>query len=378
MPHLSGFEVMEQLKHIVPASTFLPILVLTADITKEAKLKSLDAGASDFLTKPFDLIEVGLRIKNMLHASYLHQQVQNQNLILEAKVNERTHELSKTNMELKAAMEKDEESNRLKTAILNNITHEIRTPLNGILGFGQLLLDGNQVPEENELYLSLLSKSSDRLLDTITNFLDISLLNSGSQEIFKVEFYPEDTIIEAIRKFYNICREKNINLLPQIPSGNNSIKINTDKQLLYKILYQLIDNAVKFTNQGKISVGYNRVGQECHFFVKDSGIGISEVSKKSVFGSFNQENNANTRGHEGSGLGLSKAKGFVELLGGKIWLVSEKGNGSTFYFSIPSKQLIVPENDRINSDSAYTIASKQTILIAEDDMLNFRNYSAPN
>lgn len=185
MPHLSGFEVMEQLKHIVPASTFLPILVLTADITKEAKLTSLDAGASDFLTKPFDLIEVGLRIKNMLHASYLHQQVQNQNLILEVKVNERTHELSKTNMELKAAMEKDEESNRLKTAILNNITHEIRTPLNGILGFGQLLLDGNQVPEENELYLSLLSKSSDRLLDTITNFLDISLLNSGSQDILK-------------------------------------------------------------------------------------------------------------------------------------------------------------------------------------------------
>ncbi len=97
MSHLSDFEVMEQLKQFVPDHTFLPILILTADITKEAKLKSLDAGAIDFLTKPFDMIEVGLRIKNMIHAAYLQQKVQNQNQILEVKVKDRTLELEKTN-----------------------------------------------------------------------------------------------------------------------------------------------------------------------------------------------------------------------------------------------------------------------------------------
>ncbi|MFZ4799876.1 MAG: response regulator, partial [Bacteroidia bacterium] len=124
MPHFSGYEVMEQLKLIVTADTFLPIIVLTADATNEAKLKSLRLGASDFLTKPFDLVEVGLRIKNILFASYFHQQLQNQNEILDVKVKERTLELENKNIELQLAKEKAEESVRLKTAFLNNISHE--------------------------------------------------------------------------------------------------------------------------------------------------------------------------------------------------------------------------------------------------------------
>ena len=122
MPNLTGFEVMMQLKGLVPENAYLPILVLTADITPESKQKALACGASDFLTKPFDLIEVDLRIKNLLRASYLHQQLGNQNQILEEKVNARTKELEKTNIDLRVAKEKAEQSDKLKSEIINQMS----------------------------------------------------------------------------------------------------------------------------------------------------------------------------------------------------------------------------------------------------------------
>ncbi len=371
MPYLSGFEVMELLKLNVPANTYLPILILTADVTSEAKQRALSVGATDFLTKPFDLVEVGLRIKNILYTSFLHQQLLNQNQILETKVKERTRELEKMNIELIAAKEKAESSNRLKTSFLNNISHEIRTPLNGILGFGQILSEGDFLPEEKEVYLTMLNNSSDRLIDTVTNFLDISLLNSGSQDVFKREINPEDPIITVLRKFEESCLAKNISLTTYLPPNDHSIVMLTDSDLLYKILYQLIDNAVKFTKEGTITVGYEKHENEFHYFVKDSGIGITEEVSKSIFGQFIQEDSTDTRRYEGSGLGLSVAKGFVELLGGTIWLDSEKGKGSTFYFSLPGIQQTTLKSIQSNINTSNTLTSKLTLLVAEDNEINF-------
>jgi len=371
MPYLSGFEVMELLKLNVPANTYLPILILTADVTSEAKQRALSVGATDFLTKPFDLVEVGLRIKNILYTSFLHQQLLNQNQILETKVKERTRELEKMNIELIAAKEKAEISNRLKTSFLNNISHEIRTPLNGILGFGQILSEGDFLPEEKEVYLTMLNNSSDRLIDTVTNFLDISLLNSGSQDVFKREINPEDPIITVLRKFEESCLAKNISLTTYLPPNDHSVVILTDSDLLYKILYQLIDNAVKFTKEGTITVGYEKHENEFHYFVKDSGIGITEEVSKSIFGQFIQEDSTDTRRYEGSGLGLSVAKGFVELLGGTIWLDSEKGKGSTFYFSLPGIQQTTLKSIQSNINTSNTLTSKLTLLVAEDNEINF-------
>ena len=160
MPHLTGFEVMEQLKSFLGENTFLPILILTADITKESKIKALSGGASDFLTKPFDLLEVGLRIRNLLFSSYLQQQLVDQNRLLDEKVSERTRELMLRNIELNLAKDKAEASDRLKTSFINNISHEIRTPLNGILGFGQILADHDLEEEEKNRYLFILNESS--------------------------------------------------------------------------------------------------------------------------------------------------------------------------------------------------------------------------
>ena len=181
MPYLTGFQVILQLKDIIPADTYFPILVLTADITAEAKQKALSGGASDFLTKPFDLIEVDIRIKNLLNTRYLHQQLENQNQILEEKVKERTKELEKTNIELIAAKEQAEEMNRLKSNFLANMSHELRTPLIGINGFADFLRQDLEDPELKSMAENIYI-SGNRLSETLNLILDLSNLESEKME----------------------------------------------------------------------------------------------------------------------------------------------------------------------------------------------------
>jgi signal transduction histidine kinase len=368
MPYMSGFEVMEKLNKLIPTDTFLPILVLTADITTEAKIRALSGGASDFLTKPFDLIEVGLRIKNLLYTSYLQQQLQNQNKILDEKVKKRTSELEQKNIELNSAKEKAEASDKLKTSFINNISHEIRTPLNGILGFGQILTDPDLRAEEKNEYLAILNESSYRLINTVSNFMDISMISSGNQEVNKKDFNPEYVITAIAEQFSTLCDEKKLKLLLDVPSAEKEARIFSDKELLLKILRHLMDNAVKFTSHGSITLGYKINDKDFTFFVKDTGKGISEEGKQTIFSNFMQEDNSYTRGYEGCGLGLSIATGIIELLGGTIWLDSEKEKGSTFYFKLPIQQITY--NTEIIQRKDKTEGVK-TILVAEDDEINF-------
>lgn len=238
--------------------------------------------------------------------------------------------------ELIKAKENAEASDRLKTAFMNNVSHEVRTPLNGILGFGQILADPDLPSEEKEKYYRMLNNSCERLLNTVNNFMDIALLTSGNQKISKKEIVLENMIDEVAGKFREACRAKQLTFILKKPQPIYDYKVNTDGELFGKILHQLIDNAIKFTSHGQVTIGYEKKENEFHFFVKDSGIGISEESKKRIFGNFHQEDNADTRQYQGTGIGLSIAKGLIELLGGNIWLESEKGKGSTFHFTLPS------------------------------------------
>ncbi len=369
MPHLTGFEVMEQLKSILGENSFLPILVLTADITNEAKIKALSGGASDFLTKPFDLLEVGLRIKNLLFSSFLQQQLVDQNRLLDEKVNERTRELLLKNVELNLAKEKAEASDRLKTSFINNISHEIRTPLNGILGFGQILADHDLEEEEKNRYLYILNESSERLINTVTNFLEISMITSGNQEFEKKEFLPETIISDVAKHFQPACDNKKLNLIIEQSADLQDTLIYSDRELLFKIFRHLMDNALKFTAAGSIVIGCKRRGNDLVFSVQDTGKGITDVGKNVIFNSFSQEDNSYTRGYEGCGLGLTISKGLVELLGGSIWVESAVEVGSTFFFTIPiqgGENISKAEVFQSENDSEI-----KTILVAEDDEINF-------
>lgn len=337
MPYLNGFQVMEQLKEIMPENTYFPILILTADITVESKQRALSNGATDFLTKPFDLIEVKLRIKNLLETRNLHQQLKNQNQLLDIKVKEKTLELENTIAELKIAKTKAEASDRLKTCFMNNISHEIRTPLNGILGFADFIIQPNVTMEEKEEFLDLLNQSGKRLINTVTDYMDISLIVSGNLVPNPKPINILSLLTHIYRDFQDLCTKKNLEFTLQIPVSTENIFINTDESMLQKSISHLVNNAIKFTSKGSITMGFEIKENEVAIVVKDTGVGISDEAKECIFDSFRQENVSNTRGYEGSGLGLAIAKGMLHLLGGDIYLESTKNMGTAVFLTIPNK-----------------------------------------
>ncbi|MEI8048348.1 MAG: response regulator [Bacteroidota bacterium] len=366
MPFLSGFDVMEQLKSLVPANTLLPILVLTADVTHESKQRALREGASDFLTKPFDLVEVGLRIKNLLFTSYLLQLLGNQKDILEEKVKKRTSELQKTNVALMIARDKAEASDRLKTAFMNNISHEIRTPLNGILGFAPMVLDPVYSAKDKQEFLEVLQISGKRLIQTVSDFMDISLIASGNIEVRHDHFTVSEILSVLESQYLHDFANKNLQFTVEIPSMLGLLVLNSDRLLLNKILRHLLDNALKFTQKGSVLLSVSHTGQSLTFGIKDTGIGISEKVIPSIFDHFTQEDTSNTRNYEGSGLGLSITKGLAELLGGSISAESVKGEGSTFLFAIPHI-LSEPWAEKAETISPISMTEQKPVVLIVDD-----------
>ncbi len=230
---------------------------------------------------------------------------------------------------------KAEASNQLKTAFMNNISHEIRTPLNGIIGFGEIIANEQLTLDEKNKFLTVVQESSERLIQTIDDYIDISLLVTGNQEMIVRNFMIADLIEEVIEEFTELAYLKHLVVSAAIPEELKYQTISSDYDLIHKIFTHLVGNAIKFTEKGSISVGFNRENDDLVFYVKDSGIGIAEHAQNIVFDSFMQEDLTSTRLYEGSGLGLSIVKGIVKLLGGDITLSSTKGIGTIFYFSIP-------------------------------------------
>ncbi len=368
MPFFSGFDIMQMIKKTLPENEYLPILVLTADISEDTKRKALAGGATDFLFKPFELVEVTLRINNLLYAKYMFQQIQKQNQELEEKVKDRTRELENLNSELNAAYLKVQASDQFKTIFINNISHEIRTPLNGILGFSQILAENDIAQEDKDVYSRKIFESGNRLIKTITSYIDISNLVAGAQTVVVNELRPAALVYQVSDEYMSLSREKNIPIAIEIPE-DQSAKLLSDSEIVRKVLGHLLDNALKFTEQGEIKIGYVHVDSMIRFFVKDTGIGIAEENMESVFESFAQEDEGSSRAFEGSGLGLTISKKFTELLAGKIWIESEKNHGTTVYFEIPG---LIAERAKVDStEESVEKRQRYTILVVEDDTLNF-------
>lgn len=337
MPYVSGFDIMKTLKDFIPDNTYLPILVLTADITEETKQRALAEGAKDFLAKPFDLIEVSLRIENLLFTRHLYLQLQNQNQILEEKVKERTFQLEKTNQDLIIAKEKAEESTRLTRAFLVNINHEIRTPMNGIMGFAGLIKSGEVSIENQQKYLNIINKSSVRLLHTIEDIIDISMVDAGIEKV-SIEEVNMNEQLKDIYEFFKPEADKKglkLSLTHTLLEQDNIIK--TDQLKMYSVLSNLVKNAIKFTEKGSIEFGCYLIENSLKTFIKDTGIGIPLDRQPFVFDRFVQADIEDKAVHEGSGLGLSIAKSYVEMLGGQLEFESEEGIGSLFTIIISLK-----------------------------------------
>lgn len=240
--------------------------------------------------------------------------------------------------ELIAAKEKAEESNRLKTAFLANISHEIRTPINGVCGFAELLREEIQ-NETHKEYIDIITKSANRLLNTVNDIVDVAKIETGQQEVY-IELFDLNNLLKEVYTIHNKHSKIDVRILLE---KNKTLMINSDKIKIYQIVNNLIVNSLKFTPKGTIQLGYFLNNGEVTIFVKDTGIGIEEKYHKKIFDRFVQVESGYSRKFEGTGLGLSIVKHFVDLLGGKIWLESELGKGSCFYVSLPD---ILEENSK--------------------------------
>ncbi|MBN1926298.1 MAG: response regulator [Prolixibacteraceae bacterium] len=275
-------------------------------------------------------------------------------------------------IELIAAKEKAEESDHLKTAFLHNISHEIRTPLNAIVGFSAILSDPSLPLEKHKKYSEIIVKSSDHLLSIISDIINISTIEAGQEKLSLVNTNINSKFKLLYEQFSPRAKEKNISFRYNITLSDSESITLLDETKILQILTNLLVNAFKFTQQGDVSFGYHLKENYLEFYVEDTGIGIPPELHESVFERFRQVETTATRHYGGSGLGLSISKAYVEMLGGKIWLNSEIGKGSVFYFTVPYKK----ENQELKADTQIineiTENNKpKTLLIAEDEEYNF-------
>lgn len=276
--------------------------------------------------------------------------------------------------ELLLSKNKAEESDKLKTAFLSNLSHEIRTPLNAIIGFSSLLTDSDLSQSEKRNLSDVLYKNSNDLLKLIENLIEISEIEAGQLSIKKSECNVNKLIEELKATFSSEDKKgKSVKLNVRREIKADDFTILTDPLRLKQVLNNLISNAAKFTDNGFIEFGYAfKDERTLMFYVIDTGIGIDPEKQKSIFSPFRQADDSNTRRFGGMGLGLAISKHIVEKLGGKIWLTSIPGSGSTFYFTIPYIPIRFKFDPEPKEKTTTTYDWKnKTILVADDIDSNY-------
>lgn len=276
--------------------------------------------------------------------------------------------IQKINEELNKAKLKAEESDKLKSAFLANMSHEIRTPMNGILGFADLLNDPDLSVEEQEKYIGVIKECGDRMVKIIDNIIDISKIDAGQIDL-NIEPTNVNELINSLFDFFlPEVENKGLKLKCSKDLSNSDSVLRTDKIKLAQILTNLIKNAIKFTDKGQIKFGYKYTSEVLEFFIKDTGRGIRAENLEVIFERFRKEETSELNTIEGSGLGLSISKAYVEALDGKIWLNSTEGKGSEFFFTIPFKPL---KRKKLEHEAARQVLDNKPkgskILIVEDD-----------
>ncbi len=299
-----------------------------------------------------------------------HQKVNEMNAELE-KLN---NHLSKTNEALSEARQQAVESDKLKSAFLANMSHEIRTPLNAIIGFASLMHDPVLNKEEREEYFDIITANSNQLLRVIDDILDLSKIEAGQLKVFVEAFSVKDMLVQLVDSY----TESNANRLVDIRLAsfvsNNNLTIKSDPVRFRQIFNNLLSNAIKFTREGFIEVGYHFDSPgEITFYVKDTGTGIAWQEQKNIFTRFWKGELHGEKFFSGVGLGLAICKKLSETLGGRIWLDSEPGVGTTFYIAFQDYLVKKKDLSRTSSPEALDITGAltgRTIAIAEDEVSN--------
>jgi PAS domain S-box-containing protein len=283
-------------------------------------------------------------------------------------------QLKEKEEEIKKAKEKAEASDKLKSEFLANMSHEIRTPMNGIMGFIKLLKREGAADDMWEHYVDIIYQSSNQLLRIINDIVDYSKIQAGHYEIDQDEIFL-DKFIMNIRDMFNEEKvtygKNNLEIHARTTGKDTELSVFSDERKLKQILSNLMENALKFTNEGYIEIGCLPKESSVEFYVKDTGLGIAKDKHEIIFEKFRQADGTSTRNYGGTGLGLAITKKLAELLGGEIHVDSSPGEGSTFSISFPFQ---VKENKDIDSFSFKTTNynwKNKKILIVEDDYTSY-------
>ncbi len=296
------------------------------------------------------------------------EKIERQNIELKSSLKK----IEEINNELEFARIKAEESDRLKSAFLANMSHEIRTPMNGILGFTDLLSTPGLTDDQIHRYVKILKQSGKRLINTINDLVDISKIEAGQMTLNYSYIDLNNVLTELYDFFKPEAEQKKLNLILEKSIPERGFFIETDKGKLEAIITNLIKNSIKFTEHGKIIIGYSTDVNKIELFVKDTGIGIPTNKQKVIFDRFTQVELDYTKEYEGSGLGLAITKAYVDLLGGKISLQSIVNCGTSFFVSLPCISCTAQaENKQDKTDFQHeNILKTLNLCIVEDDFVS--------
>ena len=331
----------------------MPVIMLTANNRTQDKVRGFAAGAADYVTKPFDLIELRARLRAVLATQRLQR------------------DLTEANHRLEAARGTAEEGARAKLEFLANMSHEIRTPMNGVIAMTGLLLQTELSTDQRDL-VETIRTSGESLVTIINDILHVSKIQSGKLELESRPLNLRACVEDSLEVLATRAGEKGLDLICHV-NGHLATEVLGDGTRLRQILVNLIGNAVKFTASGEIFVhvrpapppeGGTSLQSWLEFSVRDTGIGIPSDRLARLFHSFSQADSSIAREYGGTGLGLAISKGLVDLMGGRMWVESAEGAGSTFHFTLPLPPV---------SGGALTPASQvqpglegQRVLIVED------------
>jgi signal transduction histidine kinase len=311
--------------------------------------------------------------KSILVTEELRQQNE-EFLSLNEELSESNLRIQKINDDLTLSKEKAEESDRLKSAFLQNMSHEVRTPLNAITGFSMILTEPDQPSDRIQKFADIISSSSNKLMEIITDVIEISQIQSKLIYIGKSDFCFLKLVTDIVQEFKPIIEKKELELTFSLNILNKEWFVSADKIKLYKILKHLLDNAVKFTGNGQIKLELNIFSERIEFIVSDTGIGISKDMQQKIFEPFRQIETGICRNYGGNGLGLSIVKAYTEMLGGEITLQSEPNIGTKIKVSLPV--IRIPIRKETVKDKRQAGSSLRKVLIVEDEQSNYEYLAA--